>query len=143
MRARTHLIEYDIISGNFDKDKKYFASSLHFSKDYDIFSLDIDIIIKSSLTIYYLRKLSHISEKVIVQGSYKIQNCPLLKTFNFRKGSNIEFYNDQHLTTILSEEQFLSTRSLWVNYEIVTSYKEYYSLIEPILQKNNLMRICL
>lgn len=142
MENRHFLNEEDILKNMYNKDKEYYNSSLHFQYD-KLSVLDMDIVLTNDLTIFNLPYLHYISEKVVVEGYYYIEKCPLLKTLNFKKGSAIYFDRKQHLITILSKEQFSSLRALWVEGKRIFSYEEYYSLVKDSAVKENLLKICL
>ena len=105
---------------------------------------DINLLIKDSMTLIDLKHLKTISENIIVGGYVAISNCPLLKTIplKFTKGLEIFFTQDQHLITILSEEQFKSLKGLSINDNFIKTYKEYYSFIKPTLEKEQLLKVC-
>lgn len=166
--TRTLISKTDIISGNFDKDKQYYyGRGMNISKinltTFDkitglpirhIFRyFDIDILIQDELDFCGLPDLEFISEKTIVESKcIGISKCPLLKTLPLKltNGLHLKFNHEQHLITILSEEQFNVLKSLTIYWNFgqasgkkeICSYEEYYSLIEPTIIKNNLSKVC-
>ena len=151
MTDRFPITRADVLAGKFEKYRKYnLIESFHtnnFTIDYEIIScLDINLIINENLNLHDLPFLSYISERVSVKKNNYIQiyDCPKLKTLpsNLLVNNGLYFHGYQHLITILSEEQFDSLRLFAYSGQTISSYKEYYSLIEPTLYKNNLLNVC-
>lgn len=145
-----------IIKNNFDKDKSYYiyhsmTQDLKLDSFNNINSLEINLLVKGLHIVTYLKT---ISKNIIILGDYiTVKECPLLKSIPIEITSNkIIYFNKTQLhTTIFSKEQFLSIKQFFVTgYSLkeyysqeISSYQEYYSLIENTLEKNNLLKICL
>ena len=154
---RTNITRNCILRNNFDKDKEYIlkdrldlslTSILYFE------SLEINLLVRYCMILKTLPHLKTISKNIIVGGEIRIKECPLLKSIPIEVTSNkiVRFAEGQHLTTLFSEEQFLSLKGFYLSNDLtysikwdseITSYEEYFSLIEPTLIKNNLLNICL
>lgn len=148
-----------IIKNNFDKDKSYYiyhsmTQDLKLDSFNNINSLEINLLVKGDLILINQTYLKTISKNIIILGDYiTVKECPLLKSIPIEITSNkIIYFNKTQLhTTIFSKEQFLSIKQFFVTgYSLkeyysqeISSYQEYYSLIENTLEKNNLLKICL
>ena len=152
MTDRIPITDFSISETNFSSHHKYFLrgfGGLKLEENDDLISLDIDLFVgKGGLTLINMANLTYLSERIILQkDEIFITGCPLLKTLpnNLIVGQDIYFNNNQHLITIFSEKQFNSLNRCNIDVEKfvrIKTYEEYYSLIEPTLIKNNLMKIC-
>lgn len=158
MTKRTPITKDKIRYGHFCKDKKYILKEdlYIYVNSPTIHSLEINLLIEGSLDLENLFDLKSISENVTIGSSENfhidISFCPKLKTLPSKliAGRKLYLSHNQYLTTILSKEQFLSLKELlisekyyWSECKKITSYEEYFSLIEPTLQKETLLNICL
>ena len=158
MTERIPISQEDILNNNYSFEEKYIFEdsdedehTLAITHDSNWFTkhFEIDLFIPNDLYFEDLENLESISENIIVGEEFFIDECPLLKELPLKTTfeKSINFYNNQHLITIFSEEQFKSLKCIKIWSEDfkpiqIKTYEEYYSLIEPTLIKNNLMKIC-
>ena len=154
MTDRTHITTARVLSGSYCFTQKFVLHEHEFCirlmSNYLTKRLDIDLLIPKDLFLEDVFLIESISERVFVGGDIFIDNCPRLKELPLKMiiGKTVIFYSNQHLITIFSEEQFKSLKHLYIWFEFferkeIKTYEEYYSLIEPTLNKNNLMKVCL
>ena len=158
---RIPLYKDDFLKGKFSLNKKYVLKNKLFKNESCLENLSLDSkftfldkfskinILCGSITLLNVVSLKIISENIDNVGDIVfIRKCPLLKTIPLKItfGKDIVFCEDQFLTTIFSQEQFQSLKSLSIqtscDLKTIHSYQEYSSLTENTLNKNELLKVC-